>query len=57
MQSRPISMVPFGAPGSGKSTLLNMLIGKPGHFKATKTTRSGQTQNISSFEGPAFGDS
>ena len=48
-------MIPFGAPGSGKSTVLNGLAGIPGHFKNTQTTASGQTQEIKSFEGPAFG--
>jgi GTP-binding protein EngB required for normal cell division len=55
MQSRPLSMVPFGGPGSGKSTSLNMLVGQVGFFKSSKTTKTGQTQEISSFKGPAFG--
>ena len=32
-----------------------MLAGIPGYFKNIQTTASGQTQEIKSFEGPAFG--
>jgi hypothetical protein len=32
-----------------------MLAGKPGFFKNSKTTRSGQTQKITNHVGPAFG--
>ena len=50
-------MIPFGAPGSGKSNLLNMLVGIPGRFASSSSACSGLTQEISFYEGPAFGKS
>jgi GTP-binding protein EngB required for normal cell division len=52
---RPLAIIPFGAPGAGKSTILNGLAGIPGYFKNTNTCEPGQTKEIKSFEGPAFG--
>ena len=54
MQTRALSIIPFGGPGSGKSNILNKLIGKLDYFKSSKTTESGETKKISSFQGPAF---
>lgn len=45
--SRPLSIIPFGAPGSGKSNLLNFLVGQPGFFKSSKNSSSGETKKIS----------
>lgn len=53
--SRPYSLIPFGPPGAGKSNLCNLLVGEQSRFKSSNTAESGQTQNISFFEAPAFG--
>jgi GTP-binding protein EngB required for normal cell division len=54
-EQRPLAIIPFGGAGSGKSTVLNGLAGTPDYFKSSKTSASGQTQEIKRFEGPAFG--
>jgi len=52
--SRPITIIPFGAPGAGKSNLNNKLIGQV-RFKASSAAVTGVTTHISYHTCPAFG--
>jgi hypothetical protein len=52
--SRPITIIPLGAPGAGKSNVNNKLIGQD-RFESSSSAVSGVTRNISHHTCPAFG--